>query len=279
MSKKITGVSITVLLVVFTVTLVVPSIFITSANQSNTPRFTDEVGLLTETQSAELTAKLDAISTRLEFDVVVVVKQSISTTNTRLYAADFYEAQGFGFGDGRDGIILLIAMQHRDFAFVTTGYGLHAFTDAGQEYMEKLFLPYLRNDDYFNAFITFADSADDLVTRARAGQRYDRDNIPLTPAERRSARLWSAGISLALAFLIPAAVVGAWTRQLKSVRKKDFACDYIRPGSMALTLQRDIFLHRRVSRTPRSQNSGGGGGSGSFKSSSGSSFSGRSGRF
>jgi uncharacterized protein len=279
--NKIARVSFAILLAVFMITLALPGAVLASDGaraSHDTPRFTDEVGLLTEQQVSELTAKLDEISMRQQFDVVVTVTHSTGGKSPRLYAADFFEDYGFGFGENRDGIILMLAMEYRDFAFVTTGYGLYAFTDPGQEYMEKLFHPYLRSDEFFEAFIAFADAADDLLRRARDGERYDYGNIPLTAQERQNARIWAAVISLVIAFIVPALVTAMWTNQLKSVRKKDFACDYIKQGSMVMNIQQDIFLHRNVVRTPRQQNTGSGSG-GSFKSSSGRSFSGRSGKF
>jgi len=279
MIRTIKRVSVIVVLTALLMALVVPGTALADDNNRNTPRYTDEVGLLTASQVSLLTAKLDEISKRHQFDVVINITDSTGNKSPRLYAADFFEEQGFGYGKDESGIILMLAMRSRDFAFVTKGYGLYAFTDKGQEYMEKLFLPHLKNDDYFVAFMAFADAADDFLENAKAGNPYDSGNIPMTPAERQSARLWTVIISLVIAFAVPGIVVAAWTSQLKSVRKKDHAADYIRRGSMQLTLQRDIFLHRNVSRTARQQDSGSSGSSGSFRSSSGSSFSGRSGKF
>jgi len=230
-------------------------------------RYIDKVGLLTGPEARELSGKLDEISERRQFDVVVAVVDSIGYKSARLFAADFYEQNGFGFGSGSDGIILLIAMENRDFAFVTTGYGLKAFTDARQERLEGMFLPYLRTNDYYGAFTAFADGVDDFL--AQAGK------------DKGRYRLNAAIASIVLALIIALIVTGIWRSQLKSVGRQNLAQAYIRPGSMVLTARRDIFLHRRVSKVPRPKNtsSGSSGSSGSFRSSSGSSFSGRSGRF
>jgi len=241
------------------------------------PRYIDETGLLTASEARELTAKLDAISERHEFDVVVAVVESLGGKNVRLYAADFYEQKGFGFGRNLDGIILLLSMEYREYAFVTTGYGLKAFTDPGQVYLEKLFLPYLKADDYFTAFMAFADAADDFLIKAEAGAPYGAGNIPLTPTEKNKYRLYAAIGSLVLGLIIALTVTGIWRSQLKSVGRENLAQAYIRPGSMVVTARRDIFLHRHVTKTARPKNTSSGGGS--FKSSSGRSFSGRSGRF
>ena len=128
--------------------------------------------------------------------------------------------------------------------------------------------------------MTFADNVDDFLVRADNGRPYDTGNIPrMTAAEKSSARLWSVIISIIVALLAASIVIAIWQAQLKSVRKQDFAGSYIRQGSMALRVQRDIFLYRNITKVKRQESSSSGGSSGSFKSSSGSSFSGRSGKF
>ena len=241
-------------------------------------RFVDDEGLLTAKQAAELTAKLDEISERHQFDTVVVVVDALDRREARLYAVDFFEQNGFGFGRDLDGIVLLLAMRDRDFGFAVLGYGLEAFTDAGQEYLEKLFLPHLRADDYYKAFMVYADAVDDFLDKAEAGKPYNKGNIPTTPEERSKQRLYSIVGSLIAALLAALAVTGMWRGQLKSVRKQNLANAYIIDGSMKVTLARENFLHRNVTRTQRASSSGKSGG-GSFRSSSGRSSSGRSGKF
>ena len=245
------------------------------------PRFVDDVGLLSYNEATVLTARLDEVSERHMFDVVVVVVDSIGRRDPRVYAADFYEQNGYGLDGDSEGIILLLAMEYRDFAFATTdGYGSWAFTDAGQEYLERLFLPYLRENDFFEAFMAFADGADDFLIRAEEGRPYDRGNIPLlTGSQKLEARIWAVVGSIVLAAIISTAVVFTWKSQLKSVRKQSQADAYIREGSMVLRAQHDIFLHSRVTKTLREKSNSSGSRSGSFSSSSGSSFSGRSGKF
>jgi len=252
------------------------------ASAAGAPRFVDEMNLLSSSQSAALTKRLDEVSKKHDFDVVVVVVHSLGGKDARVFTADYYEEHGYGLGPDNAGIILLLAMQYRDFAFVTPeGYGTYAFTDAGQEYMERLFLPDLKNNNFYGAFMTFADAADDFLVRAEAGRPYNTGNIPrFTPAERRTARTRTIFGSVIFGLVISLIVTGIWTAQLKSIRKQNFAQSYIRQGSMNLRVQRDVFLHKNVVKTRRAkESSSSGGGSGSFKSSSGGNFSGRSGKF
>ena len=82
---------------------------------------------------------------------------------------------------------------------------------------------------------------------------------------RRRGRCWTILSLIAgavLSFLIPMSVLKG---QLKSVRMQAAASSYVRPGSMELRQQRDIFLFRNVTRTarPKNNSSSGGGGGGS----------------
>ncbi|MBP7177150.1 MAG: TPM domain-containing protein [Thermoclostridium sp.] len=242
------------------------------------PRYIDDIGLLTSEQAAMLTAKLDEISERNQFDTVVAVVPMLDYREARLYAADFFEQNGFGYGSDIDGAILLLAMEDRDFGFASFGYGLNVFTSYGQDYLDTRFLPYLKEDRYYEAFMAYADAVDDFIAKAASGAPYDEGNIPKDPDEVRRYRFIGGAIALALALIIAFAVTGAWRGQLISVRKENLAHVYFREGSMVLTDQRDIFLHRHVQKVRRESSSSGGGG-GSFRSSSGRSATGHSGKF
>jgi uncharacterized protein len=58
--------------------------------------------------------------------------------------------------------------------------------------------------------------------------------------------------------------------QLKSVRYRAAASDYIKPGSMKVTVSRDMFLYRTVSRRPRPKSNSSSGFSGGSRGSRGS---------
>jgi len=230
-------------------------------------RFIDSMNLLTPEQAGELTRKLDEISERNQFDTVVAVAPALDHREARLHAIDLFEQSGFGFGNDLDGAILLLAMGERDFDFASLGYGLKVFTPDRQEQLVNRFLPHLRRDAYFQAFMAYADGVDALIAA--------------TAAEREMYRLCAIAISLGVALLIALGVTSAWKRQLVSVRRQTHAHAYIREGSMVLTAQEDRFLYRNVQKTRRVEHSSGGssGSGGSFKSSSGRSATGRSGKF
>ena len=68
--------------------------------------------------------------------------------------------------------------------------------------------------------------------------------------------------------------------QMKTVRRKAAAGDYVEAGSFQLSRRQDIYLYTTTVRRKIESNSGrSGGGSSTFRSSSGGSFGGRSGKF
>ena len=245
------------------------------------PRFVDDNGILTQSEAAALTQRLDRISEAHQFDVVVAVVPRLDSRVAHLYAADFFEQNGFGYGDNLDGAILLLATDDRDFGFASFGYGLYAFTSAGQDYLDKHFLPQLKEDKYYEAFTAFADAVDDFLTQAEAGKPYDTGNMPMTASERATARMVAAAASLIIGLIAAGIVTGMWKSKLKSVRSAKYAHEYIIKDSMVVNVQNDIFLHRHVSKTKRveSSSSSSGGGGGSFRSSSGRSSTGHSGKY
>ena len=263
---------VTTVLAALLITFVVPF----GALAADAPRFVDEMGLLTAAESLELNTKLDAISERHRFDVVIAVVAELDWREARLFAADYYEQHGYGYGENFDGAILLLAIRDRDFGFAATGFGLQAFTTAGQKYLDKHFLPQLGRDDYYGGFMSYADAMDDFLTRAEAGEPYDSGNIPLLPAELNRYRLYAVVGSLALALIIALTITGIWRSQLKSVHREDLAHAYIRQGSMVITNSRDDFLYRKLNRVRRPKERSGGGG---FSSSSGRGYTGHSGKF
>ena len=151
------------------------------------PRVFDRAELLTSQQRLDLIVKLNKISEAYRCDVVVATVQSLGTKTAEEFADDFFDYNGYGYDatpdangttvDG-DGILLLLSMEDRDFAISTSGYGITAFTDYGiLNYIEPSVLPYLRKNEYADAFDAFADRCEELLKLAREGRPYDCNRV------------------------------------------------------------------------------------------------------
>ena len=99
-------------------------------------------------------------------DIVVVTTDSLEGYTPQEYADNVFDYCGYGVGDNRDGLLLLVSIEDNDWHISTSGYAITAFTDAGIEYMSEQFLPYLSDGEYYKAFSTYADLCDQFITQA-----------------------------------------------------------------------------------------------------------------
>lgn len=239
---------------------------------ADTSRLVDNADLLASGEEKQLLEKLDSISERQGLDIVVVTVPSTGNRSPMVYADDFYDRVGYR----KDGILLLISMEERDWYISTAGYGITAITDAGRECLADRFVGYLSDGDYLRAFEIYADGCDEFIDQARTGEPYDVGNLPKEPFDLLPCLI----ISLVLALIVALIVTGVMRSGLKSVRFKRSAAGYVKTGSLKLTESRDLYLYTHVSRIPRPQNnSSPGTGSSTHTSSSGTTHGGGGGKF
>lgn len=256
--------------------------------ESDMSRFVDEAGLLTDSEGKELRDKLDEISERQQVDVAVVTVNSLDGATAMEYADDFYDTNGYGFGEEKDGILFLISMEERDWQMSTSGFGITAFTDAGLAYISDMIISDLSDGDYEWAFTVFADMCDDYITQAKTGEPYDEGNLPKDPLEL----LVYLVFALIVGFVIALIATGIMRIKLKSVYTQTEASGYVKKGSLNLAVKNDLFLYKTVDRREKpkeepktssgsssSGSSGSSGGSTTHKSSSGKTHGGAGGKF
>lgn len=270
MKTKISG-------MIFALLLLLTPVFPVSA-AADMPRLVDGADLLSDREETALLDMLDEISGKHRTDIVIVTADSLEGLSAMEYADDFYDYHGYGFGSERDGILLLISMQEREWHMSTSGYGITAFTDAGLDYISGQFLEQLSDGDYMAAFSAFAELCDRFLTQARNGKPYDVGNLPKEPFEVLGSLL----ISLLVGFVIALIATGIMRSSLKSVRPQPAANNYVRNGGLQLTRSDDLFLYRNIVRRERPRDTGSSshsGGSRTHTSSSGRTHGGRGGRF
>lgn len=221
-------------------------------------RLVDEAGLLSPDEAARLEALLDQYSEELEFDIVVVTTSDLQGKSPARYADDYFDYKGYGYGSNKNGALFLryINGSQKEVWISTTGEGIDAISDRDIQDIFDDMEPYIMNDPCL-AFEYFAKDVRDEVKDHRS---YDT--------------VWIiVGI---IAGLITGLVVTSIMRSsLRSVRSQKYAGSYIKDGSLDISVARDIFLYRTISRVPRPRdNGGGGGGSSVHRGSSGTSHGG-----
>lgn len=245
------------------------------AESEHPARLVDDADLLTDVEENVLLTKLDEISERQKFDVVIVTVDSLDGKSPMAYADDYYDYNGYGMGRNNDGVLLLISMEHRDWYITTIGYGITAVTDAGREYMSEQFADDLSDGYYADAFAAFAGLCDEFVTQAKTGRPYDVGNLPKGPFRI----ILHLVIALIVGFMAALVVVTVMKSKMKSVRYQVGASEYTKAGSMMITESRDIFLYRTVDRQRKPESESSSGGSSAHTSSSGTSHGGGGGKF
>ena len=243
------------------------------------PRLVDEADLLTDEQEADLLARLDEISKRLRCDVTLVTSYSLNGKTATAFADDYFDYNGYGYGDGRDGIIFLISPKERDWAFSTHGFGLTAFTDAGLDYMFAEMKDNLAADNYYAAFDTYVKLCNAFITAAHNGDPLDNHNLPKTQASIIAICVHLIIILAGCLFVAFIVVRIIKNSSAKKVTVKETAAEYTVKGSLDVTGSSDQFVSSHIFKSERSTDSGGGGGSSSHSSSSGSSHGGSSGKY
>ena len=267
--------------------------------------------LLTAEEESALNALLGGISDEADANIIVATVDSLEGDSAQNFADNLYDAglTYFGLMDGtEDGALLLVAMNERQWAISTAGYGIEVITDQALDHMEDAVIPYLNEGAYYLAFQTFGElcgaywdadpygyeNGDPLSGSTYPvydGSLYGEDIY--YPSAGETIRYGSSFgpqwifIALLIGFLIALIPMGVLKSQLSSVHRQTGAASYRKQDTVRITGSKDLFLYRNITKKPiprdDSNRSGGSMGSrpggGFHTSSSGRSHGGRSGGF
>ena len=266
-----------------------------SAQAEVFPYVLDQAGLLSDSRREALESRAAELSDAHGCALYIVTVQDHTQFNYDVYEAakgifNYYE---LGAGEEHDGVILLLSMQSRDYAFA--GHGSKGETICGYEsswLIEDEFLDNFRQNDWYGGFADYLEACDAQLTKLERGEDISAGAEIITGpdgleyhsynAPGQSARM-PTPVKLAIVIFVPllAALIvcSVFKAQMKTAREKTTAEDYLVPHSMDLRVREDRFTHRTETRTRIESDSGsrGGGGGSSFHSGGG--FSGRSGKF
>ena len=210
----------------------------------------DGEGLLSYEEAAALE---DAYAAYSEFTPALVTVDSFGGLSAEAFAGRIYDQLGYPY----DGMLYLVSLTEGEWYILTNGICHDRISDWDAEEMGQILVEYLRDGDYYEAFCLFPELAADFMEASDSS--YGGADAPV----QRKSYGKTIAISMAVGLLIGGITVGIMASMMKSVRPQNSAADYVLPGSMRLTNQRDIFLYSHVTRTPRPKSSSSGGGGGS----------------
>lgn len=227
------------------------------------PLVVDAADILTDSEEAELEAGLRSFKEEQDFDIVVLTVESLGGYDVVDYADIFYDNNGYGGGSENDGALILVSTEYRDWTMITSGYGITAITDYSLDEIEEEILPDLSSGNFSDAFKKFGDHCAYCVREARAGNIIDEyipgenessegssSNSTDSQGAKQIALGVNAGIGGVIGLISSWLINGRRKGELKSVRYKTQAKEYVRMGSLDLTENRDRYLYKTVSRVP-----------------------------
>lgn len=247
------------------------SFFLSIHAKENFARIVDKAELLTDEAKNKLESKLDEISKRQKFDVVVVTINSLNGKTSTNFADDFYDFNGYGFGLNHDGVLLLVSINDKEWSISTSGYGTTALNDTGIKYISKKFLPSMKDKKYEEAFLIYANLVDEFITQAKTGRPYDSSNLPKDSFKFIKFLCVSTILGAIVSYLITSKM----KHNLKSVKSAKNACSYIDSEKFSIDKTEDLFLYNNITKTLKTSSTN----STTHKSSSGNAHGGSSGKF
>ncbi|MDR2729738.1 MAG: TPM domain-containing protein [Treponema sp.] len=232
-------------------------------------RVVDNAGLLSGSEIAELERLTAEIASTYNFDIVIVTEKNISGASPMDYADDFFDYNGYGLGQDRDGCLFLQVTETRDYWFSTSGRGINILNSTAYERLEQNVVKFLKNDEPAQAYLSFINDWEKFLVLDAKGKSYNFIHVHV-PVIYRVAWI----VSLIIGFFS----VMAMKAKMNNVHPKMEANNFIIPGSLAFTQKNDIFLYSTVTKSERAESSSSSGG-GSHISSSGRSHGGGGGKY
>jgi len=248
------------------------NIFILTFPAFTQERIIDNAGLLSPSQKSTLTSRINYISNKYKFDLVIVTEKNIGGFRPVDYADDFFDNNGYGQGRNRDGCLFLQVTETRDYWISTSGSGIDILNNYALNKLSSDIVKSLsagNNNEAYNVFLLNWDEF--LALDEKGGRRYNffhQFNTAILII------VWA--LALAIGFI----TVQVWKSGMNTALSKTQASAYIVPGSLAFKVKNDTFLYSTVTKSARQTevNSGGGGGR-SHTSSSGRSHGGGGGSY
>lgn len=249
------------------------------------PCIVDEAELLLSEETAVLEEKAAALKALYNIHAVVLTVDSLGGSSAQDYADDYYDSADYG----NDGVLFLLAMAEREWYISTSGSLIYALTDYGIQQLGERVVPFLAEEEWFDAFYVYLDSLPGYLDAYESGNPmdgfsdyskgyYHGDQEEVVYYEEEPSP--SFFLSLMIGILISGVVVLIMRLSMNTRRPQRSASVYMDQGSWNLTQHRDVFLYSNVTKTkkqdpPKSS----GGGSSVHRSSGGRSHGGGGGKF
>lgn len=220
----------------------------------------DRIGLLSESEKAYVNEKLEKASNESGLSLGILIADSTGGKSDAAFADDYYD----GVIDSDHGVLLFLNYGERSVYISTTGYGMYAVDDRGEDVVFDAMMPYLQRGEWAESFSVFALSVLELAKDSLFSE-YEKTSYDIKSGEFVEEKREEKGFDWAIVVMfflllgIPAGFIttAILKKKLKSEGLIGNAEDYVVPSSFVLENSRDIYLYSTLSKVPRPQNNGG----------------------
>ena len=220
---------------------------------------TDEAAILTDGEWEELEQQARDISERYDVGIYIVTLDNYRNyTNGDIYDAadEIYHGYTLGMGEERNGLMLLLSMEDRDYLLIAYGSDAkYAFNDDGREALAEFFLDDFADDAWYDGFADYLMWSEDYLAAAEGGEPYSGADV------QQGVDLGSIALILFVPLLIAGVYILILISKMKSVAKAAEASEYV-AGALNLTRNSDYYTHTTKTRRKIEKKTSSGGSSG-----------------
>ena len=204
------------------------------------PLVVDNADILTDEEEAYFLERCQTFTDEYKCEIAIVTITDLEGKTVQEYADDFYDYNGYGYGENKDGLLCVyLPGEEGSRQLGITTYGT-AQENIGDDEIEDILLAIAGSakfDEFKDAFDWFINMSEEAVK-------------PVPP-------LFWLLICLAVGMVIGLIITNSMASKNYSVHKKETAADYVRAGTLMITGRNDIFRNTRVAVTPKPKNNGG----------------------
>lgn len=204
------------------------------------PLVVDNADVLTDEEEAYFLERCQTFTDEYKCEIAIVTITDLEGKTAQEYADDFYDYNGYGYGENKDGLLCLYLdgeEGQRNATLTTSGT---AQMNIGDDEIEDILLAIAGSakfGEFKDAFDWYIDLSEEAVK-------------PVPP-------LFWLLICLAVGMVIGLIITNSMASKNYSVHKKETATDYVREGTLMITGRNDIFRNTRVNVTPKPKSNSG----------------------
>ena len=137
---------------------------------------TDHAGILSSSEREALETRAAQIASQYPCSIYVVTVQDFQSYSNTVAgcASGIYSYYDLGHGSGRDGVLLLLSMDDRDYYVYSYGsYANTVFYGKAGYLLDEAFLDNFRSNDWYGGFADYLDECERLLLNASEGSYAD----------------------------------------------------------------------------------------------------------